>query len=230
MRRTNFKVYVVSLAHPDPPDVGIPEVLEFGTDNIIILVEWIQSRHHENHTAYSIDAMPQVTVAFIKSTSAQLQISYNTQYNVSITAFLCGHSNATTMIMLEFGEFCTSLLLFACDNNIIIIIIVKCVHPLNLPMIDNSVKVLLDNDLALVDTNATFSCLSGLIFSGPMNSTCMENGEWEPDPQEVDCTGELGIRLYVEGIIIIGIVPRRGLVTRLGCMLNCSMLLPHNNF
>ena len=57
-------------------------------------------------------------------------------------------------------------------------------------MVDNSVRVLLDNDSVLVDTNATFSCPPGLVFSGPMKSTCMENGEWEPDPREVDCIGE----------------------------------------
>ena len=57
-------------------------------------------------------------------------------------------------------------------------------------MIDNSVRVSLDRGLALVETNATFSCLPGLAFSGPMKSMCMENGEWEPDPVEVECIGE----------------------------------------
>ena len=58
-------------------------------------------------------------------------------------------------------------------------------------MIDDSVKVFLENDPALVGTNATFICLPGLAFSGSHKSTCMENGEWEPDPREVECIGTL---------------------------------------
>lgn len=57
-------------------------------------------------------------------------------------------------------------------------------------MIDDSVSVLLDNEPAVIETNATFSCLPGQTFSGPYRSTCMENGLWEPDPQEVKCIGE----------------------------------------
>ena len=58
-------------------------------------------------------------------------------------------------------------------------------------MIDDSVSVLLDNEPAVIETNATFSCLPGQTFSGPYRSTCMENGLWEPDPQEVtECIGE----------------------------------------
>ena len=57
-------------------------------------------------------------------------------------------------------------------------------------MIDDSVSVLLDNEPAVIETNATFSCLAGQTFSGPHRSTCMENGVWEPDPREVKCIGE----------------------------------------
>ena len=56
-------------------------------------------------------------------------------------------------------------------------------------MIDESVRVSL-NDSALVGTNATFNCLPGQVFSGPIMSTCTENGEWEPDPQQVECIGD----------------------------------------
>ena len=57
-------------------------------------------------------------------------------------------------------------------------------------MIDDSLSVSLDNDPALVGTNATFSCFPGQIFSGPYKSTCMENGEWDPDPRELECIGK----------------------------------------
>ena len=33
----------------------------------------------------------------------------------------------------------------------------------------------------------TLACTSGLLLSGPSTSTCMENGEWEPDLREAEC-------------------------------------------
>ena len=38
-------------------------------------------------------------------------------------------------------------------------------------------------------TNVIFTCPPGLVLSGPNVSTCIENGEWEPDPQELTCKG-----------------------------------------
>ena len=82
------------------------------------------------------------------------------------------------------------------DNNYIFCL-VKCIHPHNLPMIDDSLIIYLDFDPPVMDTNATFSCLSGLVLRGPYMSTCMENGEWEPDPREVECLGKT--LLYLPG-------------------------------
>ena len=36
-------------------------------------------------------------------------------------------------------------------------------------------------------SDISFSCRLGLILIGPKSSTCMGNGEWEPDPREVQC-------------------------------------------
>ena len=72
-----------------------------------VLIEWIQSRrqYYEN-IAYVIDGVPQVTIIiiFTNSTSTKLLVSYNTQYRMSITAILCGHSNATTAVTIR--KFC----------------------------------------------------------------------------------------------------------------------------
>ena len=35
----------------------------------------------------------------------------------------------------------------------------------------------------------TYTCPSGFVLTGPNASVCTENGEWEPDPGEVDCIG-----------------------------------------
>ena len=44
--------------------------------------------------------------------------------------------------------------------------------------------------------NVSFSCNSSHILRGPSSSTCMRNGEWEPDPMEVECRGNDNTILY----------------------------------
>ena len=43
-------------------------------------------------------------------------------------------------------------------------------------------------DPALKGQNITFTCPPGQTLNGSSSSTCMGNGEWEPDPTEVVCT------------------------------------------
>ena len=47
-------------------------------------------------------------------------------------------------------------------------------------------------DPALEGQTITFTCLPHQILNGSNLSTCMGNGEWEPDPREVECTGGMG--------------------------------------
>lgn len=46
------------------------------------------------------------------------------------------------------------------------------------------------DDPALEGDSIMFTCASGLKLGGPNSnsSTCMGNGEWDPDPGEVNCT------------------------------------------
>ena len=62
---------------------------------------------------------------------------------------------------------------------------VKCSNPLD--QSESRVIVMVDGDPPLEGTNITFSCPPELILTGPGTSTCMGNGEWEPDPREVAC-------------------------------------------
>ena len=102
----------VSIAHPEGPDVEPPRVLEYRASSLIALIDWriVQTQHYEEDTAFSIDSIPDVIVVSMNTTSAQLQISYNTQYNVSITATLCGFGNTTATVTLHFGESCGALI------------------------------------------------------------------------------------------------------------------------
>ena len=53
----------------------------------------------------------------------------------------------------------------------------------------------------VIGTIITFSCSPGLglVLEGPNISVCMENGEWEPDPMEVEC--KLGENIIITQII-----------------------------
>jgi hypothetical protein len=78
---------------------------------------------------------------------------------------------------------------------------VRCDHPLP-PQTDgaNEVQVSDYEDLALVGTIVTFSCLSGLpdmVLTGPNTSTCTGNGEWEPDPMDATCKGTRNCRIII---------------------------------
>ena len=46
-------------------------------------------------------------------------------------------------------------------------------------------------DPAQQGQNIIFTCHPGQVLNGSNTSTCMGNGEWEPDPREVECTNGL---------------------------------------
>ena len=62
----------------------------------------------------------------------------------------------------------------------------KCSNPLELTHIN--VMVLGYEEPSLEGNSVTFACPAGLIPTGSYSSTCMRNGEWEPNPREVTCT------------------------------------------
>ena len=61
-------------------------------------------------------------------------------------------------------------------------------------MITSSVRVTEYSDPALEGTTVIFSCPTGLTLSGSSSSTCMENGEWEPDLNQTKCKGGVTVK------------------------------------
>ena len=47
-----------------------------------------------------------------------------------------------------------------------------------------------DRDFFLQGTNITFMCQSGKILIGHDESTCTDNGQWEPNPNRIECKGK----------------------------------------
>ena len=43
----------------------------------------------------------------------------------------------------------------------------------------------------------TYTCPPGFVLNGPNASICTGNGEWEPDPGQMDCIGDWIILLHV---------------------------------
>ena len=42
---------------------------------------------------------------------------------------------------------------------------------------------------AMEGATVTFECPPQYVLTGPNITTCMGNGEWEPDPREAECNG-----------------------------------------
>ena len=66
----------------------------------------------------------------------------------------------------------------------------KCGDPLERLSVNNFIISTGYTNPALEGSSVNFSCPSELVLIGPRSSTCMRNGEWEPDPREVECKGE----------------------------------------
>ena len=72
----------------------------------------------------------------------------------------------------------------------------NCRDPFS-PQVNYSVIVTSYTDPALPGRSVQFSCPPTLAMSGPNSSICMGNGEWVPDPWEVECTCNLHGESYL---------------------------------
>ena len=88
--------------YPSPPIVQTKE--KFRMDEVVIGLQWTQETYENLYVSYNISTEPEIdaTVTLISNTHANLTLSYNTQYNVSVVADLCGHQ-ATTIIEIHYG-------------------------------------------------------------------------------------------------------------------------------
>ena len=65
-----------------------------------VTLEWFQF----SSETYTVTAIPEpVNMSFIMSTSVQLMMLYNTEYNVMVAATLCGRNNATRNLLFYYG-------------------------------------------------------------------------------------------------------------------------------
>ena len=86
---------------PIPPEVHIFDE-QFGTINVIVVLEWIGSG---NVVSYNISFTPEnpPETLFHGNTQLELVLLYNTLYNLMVTSTLCGENNATSTTELHYG-------------------------------------------------------------------------------------------------------------------------------
>ena len=95
-------MYTTEYHHPRPPVVEYEEY--FGVDTVTVSLWWtIESAHPL--VMYHVIATPSSVVTIVTSkTTANITLSYNTQYVVCVVADFCGQSNATANIELHYSE------------------------------------------------------------------------------------------------------------------------------
>ena len=79
------KIYLIAAT----PHMNISQWFE--TNGITVFLEWV----HKNGASYSVDVEPEVAVNYTGQSSAQLSLSYNLKYNISVTASLCGRNSTS---------------------------------------------------------------------------------------------------------------------------------------
>ena len=87
------------IAAPGPIMKSKPE--QFRNETITVFVKWTAE---ENYDTIIPSVSSQVTINESNGTSAQLILSYNILYNVSVTATLCEQSLSSSAIELLYGE------------------------------------------------------------------------------------------------------------------------------
>ena len=73
---------------------------EYIADVVTVIVEWSE----EQGVTYNITIVPMVPIIFTGSTSVQLIVSYNIEYNVTLEAVAVCQSVAPSRIRLFYGE------------------------------------------------------------------------------------------------------------------------------
>ena len=89
--------------YPNTPLLDIET--EFGMDEVAVSLHWSQESHDNLFVFYSISIEPAIdaTITMISNTRANLTLTYNTPYSVSVVADFCGHQ-ATTIIKVSHGR------------------------------------------------------------------------------------------------------------------------------
>ena len=80
------------------PSVNISE--HFQMNFVSVTLKWTA----KNGISYSVNVNPETAINYTGEWSAQLSVLYNTKYNVSVVASLCGTSQAVNSMTINYGK------------------------------------------------------------------------------------------------------------------------------
>ena len=189
----NYAINLIEAITANHPKINATVTgMKYRANNVTILLEWMPQKSVMYNVSISETAESKVaTINFSNSTilsSAQITVLYNFHYNVSVKAS-CGQRSVSTVFDIYYGElFAFSILTVVFNTigkNLCIIITAMCGYPLEKRI--NSVTVIGSINPALVGTSIMLQCPPEQTLIGPVSTTCMENGEWEPDPRNAVC-------------------------------------------
>ena len=164
----------------------------FRNETIAVFVKWAVE---VNYDTINPSVSPQVTINESNGTSALLILSYNTLYDVSVAATLCGQSLSSPVTELFYGESLHH------SKYLSLLLRLSNVGKCNPPLTEENERYVIanySNYPAIVGTSVTFACKDpGLLFNGSNSSMCMGNGEWEPDPMKLKCTPKGNVTRFV---------------------------------
>lgn len=78
-------------------------MIRFGNDTFTVTLEW----SHFSGEMYSVVTVPEaMDITVTGNGNAQLVMLYNTEYNVTVTATLCGDRSASNFTTIHYGITC----------------------------------------------------------------------------------------------------------------------------
>ena len=87
--------------HPNPPNVSLEE--QFGVDSVTVVLQWTEELNNLLVT-YDVRVEPMAHVD-IGNNRANLTLSYNAPYNVSVVADVCGRFNGSTIVTVNYSKY-----------------------------------------------------------------------------------------------------------------------------
>ena len=80
----------------------------FEDDGIKVFLEWMAES--SAGVTYNVSIIPQVPITKVSGASAELKVSYNTSYHLTVLATLCEQNSANLTLEVHFGE-CSVLII-----------------------------------------------------------------------------------------------------------------------
>ena len=94
-----------STVHPLPLEYNKTEV--FGPKTVTVFLEF----EEESGIKYTASVLPQANSSSDGRGRIQLVLLYNTIYSVNITSTLCGQTSSSSTVILNYGEFYTTIII-----------------------------------------------------------------------------------------------------------------------